>query len=106
VGTSSTPGGVGHTFLWQNGVMTDLGVLEGDEDSAASAINADGVIVGTSGRLDMDSAVTYTPFIYEDGAMRAIRITSWEAHATDINDAGIVVGIMRTSGSTLSPYHA
>src|SRR5688572_2903285 len=105
VGTSSTPAGGGHAFLWQNGGMTDLGVLEGDQDSAASAINADGVIVGTSGRLDMDSAAIYTPFIYEGGVMRAIVVQSSEAYATDINDAGIVVGIMRTGG-TSSPYHA
>jgi probable HAF family extracellular repeat protein len=106
VGASSTPAGLGHAFLWQNGVMTDLGVLEGDQDSGASAINADGVIVGTSGRLDMDSAVTYTPFIYENGEMRAIVVQSSEAYATDINDAGVVVGIMRTSGASSSPYHA
>src|SRR5688572_22173962 len=105
VGTSSTPGGVGHAFLWENGVMTDLGVLEGDQDSAASAINADGVIVGTSGRLDADSAVTYTPFIVENGVMSAIPVQSSEAYATDVNDAGAVVGIMRTSGAS-SPYHA
>ena len=86
--------------------MTDLGVLEGDEDSGAAAINADGVIVGTSGRLDADTAAIYTPFIYENGAMRAIVVQSSEAYATDINDAGAVVGIMRTSGASASPYHA
>ena len=106
VGTSSTTAGLGHAFLWQNGVMTDLGVLEGDQDSSASAINADGVIVGTSGRLDADSAVTYTPFIVENGVMSAIPVQSWEAYATDVNDAGAVVGIMRTSGASSSPYHA
>jgi probable HAF family extracellular repeat protein len=105
VGTSSTTAGLGHAFLWQNGVMTDLGVLEGDEDSSASAINADGVIVGTSGRLDADSMAIYTPFIFENGVMRAIAVQSSEAYATDVNDAGAVVGIMRTGG-TSSPYHA
>jgi probable HAF family extracellular repeat protein len=105
VGASATATGMGHAFLWQNGEMTDLGVLDGDQDSAAAAINAGGVIVGTSGRLDQDSAVTYRPFIYESGAMRAIATPSSEAYATDINDAGAVVGLMR-SGGTFSPYHA
>src|SRR5688500_1395573 len=105
VGTSNTTAGPGHAFLWEYGLMTNLGVLEGDEDSGASAINADGVIVGTSGRLDMDSAAIYTPFIYENGVMRAIVVQSSEAYATDINDAGVVVGIMR-AGGTSSPYHA
>jgi probable HAF family extracellular repeat protein len=83
-------------------------VLEGDMDSGASAINADGVIVGTSGRINENSD-PYTldrPFIYENGVMSAIPVQSTEAYATDINDAGVVVGIMRTSGSSSSPYHA
>ena len=41
-----------HAFLWQDGVMTDLGVLPGKEDSGASAINNLGQIVGSSGRTD------------------------------------------------------
>ena len=108
VGTSTTSVelGASHAFLWQNGVMTDLGLLRSDdEDSAASAINADGVIVGTSERLDENTSVDYRPFIWENGVMSAIPTPSHEAYATDINDAGVVVGLMRTSGAA-SPYHA
>lgn len=106
VGASSTGLGVAHAFLWQNGGMIDLGVLAGDQDSGAAAINADGVIVGTSGRLDPETfLVTYRPFIYENGVMSAIPVQSSEAYATDVNDAGVVVGLMRTSGAN-SPYHA
>lgn len=103
VGTSSTAAGVGHAFLWQNGSMIDLGVLDGDHDSSASAINAHGAIVGTSASIGDN--YDQRPFIYENGAMRAIAVQSSEAYATDINDAGAVVGIMRTGG-TISPYHA
>src|SRR5688500_3890543 len=46
-----------------------------------------------------------THFIHENGGMRAIVVQSSEAYATDINDAGVVVGIMR-AGGTSSPYHA
>ena len=102
VGTSNTSVELGqpHAFLWQNSAMIDLGLLEeGDQDSGAAAINADGVIVGTSGRLDPDTGVDYRPFIYENGVMSAIPAPSSEAYATDINDAGVVVGIMRTSGA-------
>ena len=35
-------------FLWQNGTMTDLGVLPGDNRSSAVAINNRGQIVGVS----------------------------------------------------------
>jgi probable HAF family extracellular repeat protein len=108
VGTSNTSIELGlpHAFLWQNGAMIDLGVQEAaDEDSNANAINATGVIVGTSGRLDDSTGVNYRAFIYENGAMRAIPVPSFEAYASDINDAGVVVGIMR-SGGAASPYHA
>jgi probable HAF family extracellular repeat protein len=107
VGTSNTSVELGqpHAFLWQNGVMTDLGLLDAaDEDSGANAINANGVIVGTAGRLDDDTGVNYRAFVYENGSMRAIPVPSHEAYGTDINDAGVVVGIMRTSGAA-SPYH-
>ena len=108
VGTSNTSVELGapHAFLWQNGVMTDLGLLRSDDqDSFASAINADGVIVGTSERLDENTGVDYRPFVWENGVMSAIPTPSHEAYATDINDAGVVVGLMRTGGAA-SPYHA
>jgi probable HAF family extracellular repeat protein len=106
VGASNVAGGPGHAFLWQNGGMINIGKLDGDEDSAAAAINANGVIVGTSGRLDESLGAVYRPFIYENGIMRAIQVQSFEAYATDINDEGAVVGIMRTHGASSSPYHA
>ena len=37
-----------HAFLWQNGVMTDLGALPGGTGSDASAINSHGHVVGRS----------------------------------------------------------
>ena len=42
VGTSSTTQGLGHAFLWDKGVMTDLGPGE------ATAINPAGQVVGTN----------------------------------------------------------
>jgi probable HAF family extracellular repeat protein len=106
VGTSNTSVELGRprAFLWQNGAMIDLGLLEAtDEDSGANAINADGVIVGTSNRLDDSTSVNYRAFIYENGVMRAIPVPSHEVYVSDINDAGIVVGIMRSNGG-VSPY--
>ena len=49
VGTSSTAvSGYNHAFLWQNGVMTDLGILAGAARSVAGDINDSGQIVGGS----------------------------------------------------------
>lgn len=95
-----------HPFLWQAGIMTDLGLLPGDEDGGATAINAEGHIVGNSGRTDPDTYETaYRPFLYKDGAMTQIPVPSVDAYAGDINDHGVVVGTMR-AGNAVSKWHA
>jgi probable HAF family extracellular repeat protein len=108
VGSSSATtdlGPMGHAVLWQNGTATDLGVLPGEQDSGASAINNLGQIVGTSGSMDPDTyEVTSRAFLYENGAMTALPVPSWEAYASDINDNGVIVGTMRAAGG-FSKYH-
>jgi len=72
-----------HPFMWQNGNMVDLGLLLGDEDGGAAAINNLGQIVGASGRTDPDTYESfYRAFIYSNGVMTALPVPSWEAHAT------------------------
>jgi probable HAF family extracellular repeat protein len=101
VGSSSA-----HAFLWDNTVMTDLGVLPGHEESGASAINNLGQIVGSSGTTDPETyEVTSQSFLYEGGVMTALPVPSTESYAADINDAGMVVGTMRTAGG-FSKWHA
>jgi probable HAF family extracellular repeat protein len=97
---------VEHAFLWQNGVMTDLGVLPDDAESAAAAINSFGIIVGSSSRTNMATfQETHRPFIYDTGSMTAIPVASVDAQAADVNDSGVVVGTMKASGG-LSNNHA
>ena len=95
-----------HAVLWHNGTTTDLGVLPGEEDSGASAINSVGQIVGSSGRTDPDTyEVRSRAFLYENGAMTPLPVPSTEAYASDINDDGVVVGTMRAAGGA-GKYHA
>ena len=97
---------VEHAFLWQNGVLTDLGVLPDDAESTAVAINSFGIIVGSSSRINMVTfQETRRPFIYDNGSMTAIPVPSLDAQAADINDSGVVVGTMKASGG-LSGNHA
>lgn len=42
-------GGVAHAFLWHKGVLTDLGVPAGDDNSEANSLNDNGQIVGDAG---------------------------------------------------------
>lgn len=77
-----------HAFLYSNGVMRDLGTLNGHVDSGASDINVKGQVVGWS-----KSGSEKLPFIYSNGRMTAIEaIGGLSAVATAINDRGQVVG--------------
>jgi probable HAF family extracellular repeat protein len=111
VGSSNTAivtqlGPMPHAVLWQNGTATDLGVVPGQQDSGASAINSLGQIVGSSGTMDPDTyEITSRAFLYENGEMKPLPVPSWEAYAADINDGGVVVGTMRAAGG-LSKFHA
>src|SRR6185295_3074870 len=49
VGWSTTAGGAVHAFLYDGGVMADLGTLEGGSSSYATGINDQGQVVGYGG---------------------------------------------------------
>jgi chitinase len=79
--------------------MTDLGVLPGEQDSWATAINSLGHVVGTSGRTDPDTyEISSRSFLYTGGGLIDLGVPSFQSSATDINDHGQIVGTMRTAG--------
>jgi len=85
-------------FLWQGGVMTDLGTLGGNA-SQAWGINALGQVVGWA----EDGEPGVHAFLWEDGGMVALpglRGPYADSAAQDINDAGIAVGHSWDPGPT------
>jgi probable HAF family extracellular repeat protein len=56
----------GHGFLWRNGVMIDLGTVDGDPDSEGDSINDAGQIVGVSGAFFVPNGVHHG-VLWENG---------------------------------------
>jgi probable HAF family extracellular repeat protein len=84
-------GTISHAFLWQNGVMTNLGDLPGGADtSVAFGINNSGQVVGWSG-----AATGIRAFLWQNGVMSDLGDLPGGTDlsiARGINDAGQVVG--------------
>ena len=60
--------GVAHAFLWQDGVLTDLGVPAGDDNSEANSLNNGGQIVGDSGVGFIESYAPDRALLWQNGA--------------------------------------
>lgn len=76
-------------YLYENGTMTEIGMVAGHDNANAHAINDAGVVVGESG--------TSVAFKYENGQMISLGAINGRTAALDINNDGVIVGV---SGST------
>lgn len=80
-------------FLWQNGIVTDLGTLDGFNGSTATSINDSGQIVG---RSDVDREISHA-FLWQNGVMTDLGTINGcnRSEATSINNSGQIVGFLR-----------
>ena len=85
-----------HSFLWQKGVSTDLGMLPGHPLTFATGLNNKGQVVGHS----CDATDTFcVAYLWEDGVMTDLNmlvppsVSGSLFYAGDINDRGEIAGI-------------
>jgi S-layer protein (TIGR01567 family) len=95
VGVSSAGVDQLHTFIWQNGLMTDIGTLDHKLCSEASGINENGQIVGYS---DDGMGNDMHAFLWLNGSMTDLGTLpgGYNNCAYKINDKGQVVGYSST----------
>ncbi len=90
---------VSHTFQWQNGVMTDLGVLPGGASSASNWISASELIAGLSENGEIDPLISGFPelraVLWQNGEITDLGTLEGgnESVANAVNSRGQVVGL-------------
>ncbi len=94
-------GGPGcHAFLWEHGVMQDLGTLGGD-NSTAVWINDAGEIVGGA---DLPGSEVEHAFLWRKGVMTDLGTLGSSSLAEAINSKGQIVGTSRLLDRTEPPF--
>src|SRR5262249_43135513 len=93
VGASYVPFGV-HPFLWQDGQMIELGILDGSSAGGAFGINDAGQVVGDLLYIDGDTGVDRAFFWDPEQGMTDLGVpTGFNfSVAIAVNTAGQVVG--------------
>jgi probable HAF family extracellular repeat protein len=110
VGGSTLPGNkTSHAFLWtRDAGMSDLGVLPGDFNSGALAINDRGEVVGVSN----DTEGGARAFIWRNGLMTDLNTLAppdsplYLLFAAGINNRGEIVGFGATEGGDVHAFLA
>ena len=101
IGTSNLPGDqTFHSFLWQQGTLTDLGTLGGD-NSAAYWVNEVGEVVGVA---DLPGSQAHDGFLWKNGVLTDLGNFGLSSVAFDINSKGQIVGHSRLVDGTPLAY--
>jgi probable HAF family extracellular repeat protein len=90
-------------FLWENGVITNLGVLPGMKFSWAFDINEGGQVVGVSGTGTIDNPIIERAFIWTavTGMQALSTLGGALASARAVNDSGDIAGFATLPGTGL-----
>jgi probable HAF family extracellular repeat protein len=98
---------VGHTFRWDDGVLTDLGALPGVNNSAGYGINERGWIAGVSENGAIDPLTQFPEsraVLWTDHQMINLgTLGGYESLGIYVNDGGQVIGLATING-TPDPY--
>lgn len=89
-----------HCFAWQDGVLTNLGVLPGSDYSRATALNERGDIVGYSGMYAADRETPVHAVLWQHGTMTDLETLGGDnSFARAINNRGVIVGGSQLPGN-------
>lgn len=94
-----------HAFIWEAGVVTDLGLAPGTFASEATAINNAGQVL-IAGQIQKDNSPTVLvrPFLWDDGEWTDLGVLPGfdRCAGLDLNDAQQVVGLCLQSEGPLT----
>ncbi|NEQ24460.1 MAG: hypothetical protein F6K28_36200 [Microcoleus sp. SIO2G3] len=95
VGTSQTSSGDTQAFLWQGGVMTDIGAAAGYNNSTARDINNLSQVIGDAGTVNVSF---FSSFLWSNGTITTSHVPDW-CIAKDLNDAEQIIGLCTIQGT-------